>query len=94
MLKRFFAYYRPHRRLFEDIAWSTGAVAAQPLQRARQIGLEMVVLPSWYDVDDAASLRQLLDHFAASGRDTELLPFAAPATAAYLQRIRPTVDAH
>jgi rSAM/selenodomain-associated transferase 1 len=83
-----------HAHLFEDIAWSTGAVAGQTLQRARQIGLEMVVLPSWFDVDDADSLRQLLEHFASHGPSTDLTPYAAPATAACLQRIRPAVDAH
>lgn len=48
-----------HRRLFEDIAWSTSLVFAQTAERAREIGLEPVVLPVWYDVDDLASLRRL-----------------------------------
>ena len=41
-----------HRRLFEDIAWSTERVAEQTLERAREIGLEVYRLPVWYDVDD------------------------------------------
>ena len=49
----------PHRRLFEDVAWSTDQVAAQTLARAAEIGLEVNVLPEWYDVDDAGSLRML-----------------------------------
>jgi rSAM/selenodomain-associated transferase 1 len=48
-----------HRRLFEDIAWSTERVAAQTLQRAREIDLEVHQLPVWYDVDDVAGLRRL-----------------------------------
>jgi uncharacterized protein len=48
-----------HRRLFEDIAWSTDKVAAQTRQRAEEIGLALHVLPEWYDVDDVASLRRL-----------------------------------
>jgi uncharacterized protein len=48
-----------HRRLFEDIAWSTERVAEQTRERAREIGLELHVLPEWYDVDDVASLRRL-----------------------------------
>jgi hypothetical protein len=48
-----------HRRVFDDINWSTPAVFGQTLERAAEIGLEVVSLPSWYDVDDAASLRQL-----------------------------------
>jgi rSAM/selenodomain-associated transferase 1 len=49
----------PHRRLFEDVAWSTGAVAVQTLARATEIGLDVHVLPAWYDVDDIAALRTL-----------------------------------
>jgi uncharacterized protein len=48
-----------HRRLFEDVTWSTDAVARQTLERAAQIGLDVHMLPAWYDVDDAASLRIL-----------------------------------
>jgi rSAM/selenodomain-associated transferase 1 len=48
-----------HRRLFEDIAWSTERVAEQTLQRAAEIGLEVHRLPVWYDVDDVGSLRRL-----------------------------------
>ncbi len=48
-----------HRRMFEDIAWSTERVAEQTLERAREIGLEVHRLPVWYDVDDVAGLRRL-----------------------------------
>jgi rSAM/selenodomain-associated transferase 1 len=48
-----------HRRLFEDIAWSTEHVARQTLERAAEIGLRVHVLPAWYDVDDVASLKTL-----------------------------------
>jgi rSAM/selenodomain-associated transferase 1 len=48
-----------HRRLFEDIAWSTERVAEQTLQRAAEIGLDVHRLPVWYDVDDVESLRRL-----------------------------------
>ncbi len=48
-----------HRRLFEDIAWITERVGEQTRERAREIGLELRVLPEWYDVDDVASLRRL-----------------------------------
>lgn len=46
-----------HLRLFEDIAWSTDAVAGETLERAAELGLAVHMLPAWYDVDDAASLR-------------------------------------
>jgi rSAM/selenodomain-associated transferase 1 len=48
-----------HRRMFEDIEWSTDCVARQTKERAREIGLDLHVLPTWYDVDDAAALRTL-----------------------------------
>lgn len=48
-----------HRHMFADIAWSTERVAEQTVMRAREIGLELHVLPAWYDVDDADALRRL-----------------------------------
>jgi hypothetical protein len=48
-----------HRRLFEDIAWSTPQVLAQTEERSREIGLATTMLPIWYDVDDIGSLRRL-----------------------------------
>jgi len=50
---------RPHRHLFHDIAWSTERVYRQTAERAANIGLELVSLPAWYDVDDADSLSWL-----------------------------------
>ena len=50
---------RLHQRLFEQIDWSTERVFAQTLERAREIGLEAELLPTWYDVDDAATLERL-----------------------------------
>jgi rSAM/selenodomain-associated transferase 1 len=49
-----------HRRLFQDIDWSTERVAAQTLARARELNLAVHQLPSWYDVDDPAALRMLI----------------------------------
>jgi hypothetical protein len=48
-----------HRRLFEEIKWSTAEVAAQTIARARELNLEVALLPAWYDVDDAQTLRRL-----------------------------------
>lgn len=49
----------PHARLFEDIQWSTEVVFERTMERAREIGLSAVVLPLWYDVDDARSYAML-----------------------------------
>lgn len=48
-----------HRRLFEDVAWSTEHVARATLERAAEIGLRVHVLPPWYDIDDIDSLNTL-----------------------------------
>ena len=59
---------RAHRRLFEDIAWSTADVSAQTVERAREISLDVALLPAWYDVDDAPTLGRLYDElFDAPG---------------------------
>ncbi|HEX8143003.1 MAG TPA: TIGR04282 family arsenosugar biosynthesis glycosyltransferase [Pyrinomonadaceae bacterium] len=50
---------RAHRRLFEEITWSTDRVLDETVERAAEIGLEVSMLPSWYDVDDGASLARL-----------------------------------
>jgi uncharacterized protein len=48
-----------HRRLFEQIEWSTEWVLTQTLERAGEIGLKAELLQTWYDVDDAATLERL-----------------------------------
>ncbi len=70
-----------HAELFADIAWSTETVAAQTRERAASLGLKLVELDTWYDVDDNAALQRLLrDVTAATG-------YAAPATVACLRKL-------
>ena len=77
---------RPHARLFEDIAWSTERVFGQTLERAREIGLDTAVLPTWYDVDDLASLRRLADDLLGNSLDRNRRnQFAAPHTTGFLR---------
>jgi len=84
-----------HAHLFADIAWSTERVAEQTTARAKEIGLELITLPAWYDVDDAASLYRLIDSLEAPGLPGEasLVPFAAPATAASVKPLGLSLDA-
>jgi glycosyltransferase A (GT-A) superfamily protein (DUF2064 family) len=49
-----------HAELFADIAWSTDSVAEATRERVRRLGLDLIELDPWYDVDDAASLGRLL----------------------------------
>jgi glycosyltransferase A (GT-A) superfamily protein (DUF2064 family) len=69
----------PHAELFASIDWSTARVADQTRAAAQQLGLELVEIARWYDVDDPTSLAQLV-------RDCEADAEAAPATAAWLKR--------
>ena len=79
----------PHRSLFEGIDWSTDRVFRQTVERTACLGLETIILPKWYDVDDAASLRILCGELLL-GRPfgkAASRPFAAPHTADYLCRL-------
>ncbi|MGA8551280.1 MAG: TIGR04282 family arsenosugar biosynthesis glycosyltransferase [Stellaceae bacterium] len=77
----------PHVHLFEDIAWSTGDVAAQTRERARALGLAVVELDAWYDVDDAPALRRLCRELASAPPADALAPYPAPATAGCIERL-------
>jgi hypothetical protein len=77
-----------HAHLFADIAWSTDTVAAATRARAATLGLDVVELPVWYDVDDHDSLIRLARETVSpvySGRPAAACP--APATAAVLAQI-------
>jgi rSAM/selenodomain-associated transferase 1 len=80
-----------HRRLFEDIAWSTERVAEQTRERAREIKLDVHMLPVWYDVDDAGGLRQLHSDVRGPRPTKRLLDAREPnfpvATAALIDRL-------
>ena len=76
-----------HAELFEDIAWSTDAVAAQTRARASAIGLPLVELPAWYDVDDGTALTRLRHSFRQPAEGAAGSPYAAPATRACLDRL-------
>jgi uncharacterized protein len=86
-----------HHRLFEDIAWSTERVAAQTLERAREIGLDVHVLSAWYDVDDVEDLRRLsrdVGQHRPSGRELDRsAPHYPVATVAVLANLREAVNA-
>jgi hypothetical protein len=50
---------RLHRRLFEQITWSSEHVLAETIGRAGEIGVEVTLLPEWYDVDGIAEFERL-----------------------------------
>jgi rSAM/selenodomain-associated transferase 1 len=77
---------RPHRRLFDDIDWSTERVFGQSLERAAELGLEVITLPMWSDIDDAASLRRFATGMDAVKSSRGGRPFAAPHSRVHLRR--------
>jgi rSAM/selenodomain-associated transferase 1 len=78
----------PHPHLFADVAWSTSEVAEQTRERARALGLSVVELDRWYDVDDLPALHRLCRELTMRRQKNGLDPFPAPATARCLARLR------
>src|SRR5262249_5761512 len=79
---------RAHRRLFDSIEWSTAKVLSQTIDRASEIGLEVELLPAWYDLDDAAMLARICDELLSlNGRRDGLNGYSAPFTRDYLAQL-------
>ena len=68
----------PHAELFAGIDWSTARVADQTRAAAQRLRLPLAEIAPWFDVDDPASLAQLVRDCAANAD-------AAPSTAAWLE---------
>ena len=62
----------PQPGLFEGIDWSTKRVMSQTIERAKKLGLQVLCIKTWYDVDTVDDLNFLVSHLKllmASGRD-------------------------
>jgi len=79
-----------HPRLFDDIAWSTAAVARQTLQRASEIDLPVHSLPTWFDVDDSRTLARLYRELVIG--DSVRAGFAAQHTGNYLRSFKDQLE--
>ena len=78
---------KAHLRVFADIPWSTEVVHRLTVERASEIGVPVVNVPGWYDVDDAQTLAVLeseLDGTPPSFAVPGLKGADAPATREYL----------
>jgi uncharacterized protein len=76
-----------HPALFAGIEWSSAKVAAQTRAGAGRAGFTRHELPRWFDVDDAASLRRLLQEMRIPPYDIfEVSRYEAPATAEAIAR--------
>jgi rSAM/selenodomain-associated transferase 1 len=65
---------KPHREIFEEIDWSTERVLEQTIRRATQIGVEVKLLPTGYDIDDGANLRRLCHELLAQPSNDSVAP--------------------
>ena len=83
---------RAHRRLFDDIDWSTPCVFEQTYERATELGLRITVLDPWYDVDDTAGLKSLYADLGAGDRPSRARIYEAPHTRATLARLTGDAD--
>ena len=75
-----------HAEPFERITWSTGSVLEETVERCGEAGLEVVLLPTWYDVDDGATL-EVLKGELLEGRApefTQVAGYEAPQTREFL----------
>jgi rSAM/selenodomain-associated transferase 1 len=83
---------RAHAEPFERISWSTETVYEETVERIRGAQIELVELPTWYDVDDASTLAvlegELLDGLRPNFADVDGYP--AQVTAKYLAERRQT----
>jgi rSAM/selenodomain-associated transferase 1 len=66
---------KPHRHLFEQIDWSTERVLNQTMQRAIEIGIQVKLLPTGYDIDDDASLRRLCNQLLTDTTSADIAPY-------------------
>jgi hypothetical protein len=69
----------PAPALFADMPWSTPRVTPETLARAGRLGLAVVTLPEWFDVDRGEDL----DRLRASSADGDRA-FRPPRTLAFL----------
>jgi len=77
---------KPHRHLFEQIDWSTERVLNQTMQRATEIGIEVKLLPTGYDVDDDASLRRLCNELLTDTTSADIAPHTREFLASFVVR--------
>ena len=79
-----------HAEPFANITWSTSSVYAVTVAAVRAAGIELVELPLWYDVDDAATLKILSDELLDGVRPefASVEGYASPHSKEFLQAYR------
>src|SRR6266851_5922661 len=80
---------RAHPELFANITWSTSTVFAETIAAAQAANLEALILPLWYDVDDAETLDILTDELLHHTPPpfTTIPGYSAPHTRDFLDKL-------
>jgi glycosyltransferase A (GT-A) superfamily protein (DUF2064 family) len=79
------ALARPANALFAEIPWSTSSVAAKTSERAREIGVRLDHVGTWYDVDRIEDLARLAEDLERDGS-------SCPRTRMLLREWAPTFE--
>lgn len=74
---------RPAPALFRAVSWSTPRAYAETAANAARLGLRLLELPPWYDVDTPADLRRLRAELSTDARARR----RAPRTHAWLESV-------
>ena len=85
----------PHPEPFHIISWSTPSVYAETVTAVKAAGIELVELPLWYDVDDAASLDMLTAELLGGTRPPFAVSggYSAPHSQVFLKNLCTTTGA-
>jgi len=63
-------------------------VLNQTIERATEIGLEIKLLPTGYDVDDNASLRRLCNELLTDEPSADIAPNTREFLASFVERVK------
>lgn len=77
---------RNHPELFQRVDWSTERVFDQTRERAREIKVEISLLPTGYDIDDGKTLRRLCDELLSANSPPDVAPNTRTFLAELTQR--------
>jgi rSAM/selenodomain-associated transferase 1 len=80
---------RMHTEIFENIPWSTSSVFSDTVAAVHRLGIELVTLPLWYDVDDSETLTILRDELINDHQPpfTSLPGFSAEHSRSFMKQL-------
>ena len=79
---------RPVSGLLDGVPWSTGEVFDAVTANAERIGLRVLVLPAWYDVDTPSDLSRLAEELLSDPAARERAPCTLQWAVAHLDRVK------